>query len=298
MVDEFGAVIKGLAAGSDLKKELEGLLCELYTNNGDYWHGHTTKTDGRQGACFAPAVTIYGNIQEDTLISNANKSQIDSGLLSRFLYFSADSDADFNPNYLDNIDLEPIAKECDRIFPYHALETVTTDGKIISDIGNVEPYREALMYAPGYVAYRKDVDMSLHTQERELEKDGDITGAIFLSRRVQIAERLAVTNAACCDRRELRISDLEYGMAIVIAAMSRANFYLKSVGSESFTEKKIQWALRHLEKRPFVKHKDMLRVSKLDAKTFKNVMATLVEAEQITQFKDAKTGGLCYALAE
>jgi hypothetical protein len=297
MVDEFGAVIKGLAAGSDLKKELEGLLCELYTNNGDYWHGHTTKTDGRQGACFAPAVTIYGNIQEDTLVSNANKSQIDSGLLSRFLYFSADNNAEFNPNYLDNIDLEPIAKECERIFPYYSLETVSQDGTIAADLGSVEPRREALVYGPGYVAYRKDVDMSLHTEERELENNGDITGAIFLSRRVQIAERLAVTNAVCCDRREVRIEDLAYGIGVVAAAMSRAKGYLGSVGSESLVDKKMQWALRSLSKKPFISHRDMLKCAHVDSKTFKNIMTTLVEAEQVIQFKDAKNGSLCYALA-
>jgi hypothetical protein len=284
MIDEFGTVLRGLANGSDLKKELEGILCELYTNDGSYWQGHTTKTDGAQGACYSPAITILGNIQEDTLINVATKSMIESGLLSRFLYFSANRESEFNGSYRGGIDMTVISNECARIFPFYKMENVLPDGSIIEDLGKVEPYREPLCWGVGVEDYKTAIDRELYRKEQELESSGDVTGAIFISRRLQMAERLAITNAVCCDRRDISKKDLDYGLAVVEAASQRSDYFLRSIGSDNALEKKMKWAVKFIRSRGgTVKHREMLMYSHMESGAFRKMMHTLTETGQVRQ---------------
>jgi hypothetical protein len=296
MIDEFGSMLESFSAGSQLSKEVESLLTEFYTNRGDYWKGHYTKTNGFKGGCYAPAVTLYANIQEDTLINNAKKSMIDSGLLSRFLYFSGKPDAEFNPYYNENFDVTELARECERIFPFYKLEGTQGDGSIVLDAGRVEPVREVLTHGVGAVEYRNAIDRDLYKKEQELEKADDITGSIFLSRFLQIAERIAIVNAVACDRREITKEDYDYGMAVVQAAAKRSSDSLRSVGAGSKIEKKIIWAKKALKKAGFMTHSKMLRNSNLDSAEFQKLIKTMLDSHVINEAKDSKTGNAGYQL--
>lgn len=295
MIDEFGSLLESFSAGSQLSKEVESLLTEFYTNRGDYWKGHYTKTNGFKGGCYAPAVTLYANIQEDTLINNAKKSMIDSGLLSRFLYFSGKPDAEFNPTYNENVDVTELARECERIFPFYKIETTQPDGSIVLDAGRIEPVREVLTYGVGAVEYRNAIDSELYKKEQELEKADDITGSIFLSRFLQIAERIAIVNAVACDRREITREDYDYGINVVQASSSRSRNYLNVIGAAKM-EKKILWAKKSLKKHGFMTHSKMLRNSHLESAEFQRLVKTMLESGLINEAKDSKTGNAGYQL--
>lgn len=289
MIDEFGTVVEAFTNGSQIAKELESLLTELYTDRGDYWRGHFTKTNGNTGGCYAPAVTICANIQEAILVEAAKKSMIESGLLGRFLFFSGDTNADFNENYNTNLDVTDLSRECERLFPYHSLEGVLPDGTIITDPGKIEPIREPLIMDSSVKKYRKDLDRDLFEREKDLERQDDTTGAVFLSRFLQIAERIAITNAVCCDRREITRDDLDYGLSLVMASSARSSDYLRSIGATR-NEKKQKWLTKHLRKHGFVSHSKLLKNSHLSSREFKDLIDTMLQSGVIIEFKDASTG--------
>jgi hypothetical protein len=281
IIDEFGSVLKGFSSQSDLKKELEGLLCSIYSNGAGYFVGHNTKGQNRQGACYSPSVSIFANVQEDTLVKFATASMLQSGFLSRFLYFSAKENTQFNPNYLDAIDLTPIAEECSRIFPYNGMEVVGTDGSITTDIGQIEPTRAALFYAEGVKEYRKGLDRWFYEKERETLARGDLITSTFLTRQFEMADKIAVTNAICMDRREITKNDFDYACEVIKACMARAGSFLKEMASETPFDKSKQKVFNLIEKNTPISRKELLFKSKIKVRIFDEIIRDLIETQCI-----------------
>lgn len=295
MIDEFGVTLQAFAAGSEFKKDLEGLLCELWANRGDFWGGHVTKTDGAQGACYSPSVTVYANIQNRTLVRCATESMIESGFLGRFLFFSADDAAEFNDDYLNPLSAEKLATECARIFPYLP---PSAGSAIITSPGHMKPQRTYIQCSREVFDYRKSIDRFLYAQEQEFNAKENHLSATFHSRKLQIAERLAITNMACYDRRTLTHDDYNYGLAVVEACMERAKHYLQDISGSTPFEKKKQWILSQLEKKGSVKHSVLLKNSHLASEVFKKLITTLKQSDMIVEFVEAANGPLHYRLVQ
>jgi hypothetical protein len=294
MIDEFGAVIESFTKGSQLAKDTESLLNELYTNRGDHWKGHFTATSGWKGGCYAPAVTVYANIQEETLVNKATKSMIDSGLLGRFLYFSGRDGAEYNFKFNEPIDVTDLAKEIDRIFPFYKIETVLPDGSIVMDPGMVDPVREPLVYAHGFQDYRTALDFEMYTKGEELRAQGDLSACTLLSRSVQMAERIAIINAVCCGRREITREDLDFGLNVFKYSSRRSEDYLNNVSAGSNSEKHALRLKKILKPVQSMSHSRLLRKSKLTADEFGKVIKTLKESEVIEELKDQTSGARHY----
>ena len=298
MVDEFGSVIESFMKGTQLAKDTETLLSELYTDRGGHWKGHFTATAGWKGGCYAPAVTVYANIQEETLINKATKSMIDSGLLGRFLYFSGKFGAEYNFNFNDPIDVTDLANEINRVFPFYKLETVLPDGSVITDPGKVEPRREPLIFDVGLKEYRSMIDHEMYLIEDALAVDGKTSAASLLSRSVQIAERVAIINAVGCDRRTVTKDDLDFGLSVVKYSSRRSEDYLSNVSAGSNLERKIIWAKKSLKRISFLTHSKLLKNSHMDAGEFKKLIETMRQSEIIEEFIDQSNGAKCYRLTQ
>lgn len=275
ILDEFGSTLKGMAGGSDLKKEMESLFCSIYSNAGDYFKGHNTKGQNGQGACYSPAVTIFANIQENILVENATRGLIESGFLPRFMYFSANEDTDRNPHYLTSFDVEPIAKECERIFPWYKYESVLPDGQIVTDLGEIEPRRKPLIIGPDVLKYRDNIDNDFYEKDRESIKRGDVLGAAFLTRQFENLNKIAIVNAICSDRNEILKDDYDYAFNVTFACLTRATGYLKVMGSSSILEKNMNKILNVLDKKGALSKKDMSRFSNLYGNDFKQAFSAL-----------------------
>jgi hypothetical protein len=277
ILDEFGSTLKGMAGGSDLKKEMEALFCSIYSNSGGYFKGHNTKGQNGQGACFSPAVTIFANIQENILVENASRGLIESGFLPRFMYFSANEDTDRNPAYLNSFDVEPIARECERLFPWYKLESVRPDGSIETDIGNIEPYREPLTIESEVIIYRDSIDNDFYEKDREIIKRGDTLSAAFLTRQFENLNKIAIVNAICSDRRQILKSDYDYAFNVTFACLNRAKGYLTVMGSSSLLEKNMNKVINVLDKKGALSKKDISRFSHLYGNDFKQAIVALID---------------------
>lgn len=279
LIDEFGTILKGIGGNNDLKKEMEGFLCSIYSDF--HFKGHNTKTNNKQGACVYPAVTIFANIQRTTLVNLATKSMLETGFLTRFMNFSAKEDTDINPNYLDAIDVTDIARECARIFPYYPMETVNTDCSITTDIGSIEPRREALTIGNNVIKHRNAMDRLFYEKERELFKYEKFVEASLHTRQFEMIERLAITNAVSCDRREITCDDYDYAMRIVSTCYEHSSDYYRLIGSENREDRDLQRVFQIIKKHGKIARKDLMPRSHLLRANLDRVLTTLIEMEHI-----------------
>lgn len=283
IIDEFGSVLKGFSGQSDLKKELEGLLCSIYSNGAAYFVGHNTKGQNRQGACFSPSVSLFANVQEDILVKHGTNAMLQSGFLSRFLYFSAKEGTPFNPGYLDAIDLTPIAEKCREVFPYNGIEAAQPDGSIVTDIGMVEPRREGLCFAEGVKAYREGIDDWFYRNEQQTLEQGDKVTSTFLTRQFEMADKLAVTNAVCMGRRVIQKDDYDYACSVIKACMARAGSFLKEMASETPFEKRKQRIFNMIAKGQPMRRTMLIKNSNLTRKELNEVLEALRDSALIAE---------------
>jgi len=281
IIDEFGTILKGLSGGSDLKKEMEGFFCSIYSDK--HFKGHNTKGQNNQGKCIYPAVTIFANVQDTTLMNYATSSMLESGFLARFMHFSAREDTPINPTYLDALDLSEIGKECARIFPFYKLECVAPDGSIITDIGSIEPRREPLVMDRSVKSYKFEMDEFFYNRDQNMLRADNRAEATLQTRQFEMLERLAITNAVCCDRRELLNKDYDYAFAVVSACLERSKGYYSIVGSNSKFEREAQKILSAVRKAGKVSHSKLLRNSHMNSRDFQSIIATLLERQSIGQ---------------
>ncbi len=287
VIDEFGSVLRGISSKNEYKQEIELLMNELFTINGIFFNGHKTKTSGITGACISPAVSLLANIQPATLIESMNKSMLESGFMSRFLYFYANNSAKYLGNqFCGRLDLYDVCKKAFELFPFEAMSAIV-EGDIETDLSKIEPKRVDLFLAKNAQNAILDIDKTDFeescTREDQKEK-------IFTSRRTQIAERLMYIHAVTNGRREVFLSDLEWAIHIVDNCYKNSLSRLTEGASENNFDRDCSKALNIISKAEDkqLSVRDICRAMRRKKKDIIEIMEYLVAAQYVDKITVAK----------
>ena len=221
----------------------------------------------------------------------ATKSMLETGFLTRFMNFSANEDTDINLNYMDTIDVTDIARECARIFPFYPIDAVDQSGQIIKDLGSIEPRREPLTITNLVKIHRNNLDKSFYEKERSLYKEDKLIEAALYTRQFEMLERLAITNAVSCDRREILIEDYDYALKVVTACLERSKKYYSVIGGEDKLDRDVMRVLEKLKSKGKATQRDLGRSLHFDKKRMDAAIATLIEYGYIAKISQSDASG-------
>lgn len=281
LVDEFEEVIVGINKGSNLQVAVKNVITAVYSA-GAYFSGHKTSTKGKTGACTYPAVSIYGNIQEKILVSSATASMLDSGFLSRFIYFTGDSEPKFNEDRVDNVKLDLICENLAKAYPHSPL--FRADGGQPVDEKEAAyclPVMDVLVEDDSYKKRHKEYSKELLEMNNELYRSGNEAEATLVSRISQHCEKIAVIHATSCGRHTVTAQDYEYAQKVSIMCFEQSKLYLASTAANGEFEKKRDLVIRHLTKKGKMQHSDLLKASKMHGVDFRKLMSTLKESKVV-----------------
>lgn len=287
IIDEFGQVFKGLATKGDRKSAVGECLKILFSARG-YFSGHHTQTNGTQGACMSPAISLLGSIQPETLLNNASPEVLFDGFMGRFMYFMENINAEWTGNQCNggiNRDvLDFISKACFETYPENPLIEFDLIGNKIESIGMRE-YSRARIDVPKQVLDAiTELDMLHYKHIQESKKNGDNVRAALSSRSIELTDKLMKIVCVSGGCRTITLDHLEMAKNLVeIASLKSIDFLMQSSESlEARIGKRILSFVK-LNKEGQVKRNEAMRYCRLNSKEMKDGVSYLVARGEIVE---------------
>ena len=290
VIDEFGQVFKGLASKGDRKSSVGDVLKILFSSK-ESFSGHYTKTNGLEGKCIYPALSILGAIQPETLLTYTNQEILFDGLLGRFLYFFEDENAPWTggqfKNGVSDKDMELLIESCLFVYPQAPLIDRDFFGNFIEKECMQEIKRNSISIEDNASKYLMDIDNEHYAYLSSLKRNDEKVLAALQGRAIEHIYKIAFLIAISNNERIVKIDHIDLAKEVVNVSMNQSKQTLLVSGSGKY-EKDLLKIIGRIKKEPnrSIEKRMLLRNLNFSSKTLGEYISTLIERGEISVNED------------
>lgn len=100
VLDEASSLLRNANSKSEFLAEISNVLRELYSSSHTFYSGISSKASGFEfGACHNPSLSLLGSLTCKEFDNMTTATNVDGGLMPRFLFFRQDSMGNFRDEY-------------------------------------------------------------------------------------------------------------------------------------------------------------------------------------------------------
>lgn len=259
LIDEYSGFLHNYTRESSYARDTAMELTKIWSLNGRWYPGIKSVSRGSDtGECYGPAINVMALIQPEPFAEIATRDMIETGYLSRFLFFYSNEilETNQNPEFLfEDRSIDLIADEIKRLLPVPFLNQDITGQSHSNSRGMLKPTAEAIIIPS---ALRNDIQQAWDVINKKQLK-GEPVDRMLYSKAFEQIMKLIIIKVIGDDKREACYDDLDWAYSLVETLISNSRNFIQVASGGNRYEKLLESVRTYVKEKELVSKNDFTR---------------------------------------